>query len=119
MIAIKRIYDPPSPDDGYRVLVDRLWPRGVTRSAASVAHWAKDLAPSPELRKWFSGDTGTWLEFQCRYRIELAAPAKAVALAELVDRANIGTVTLLFAKRDPVENSATVLRDVIAKQIGR
>lgn len=113
MLRLKRIYDPASPDDGYRVLVDRLWPRGVRRETSGIDAWAKELAPSDALRRWFGTDEATYVEFARRYRAELAAPELAAALSELRAKARAGTVTLLYAKRDTVENNAAVLRDVL------
>jgi uncharacterized protein YeaO (DUF488 family) len=113
MIRTKRVYEAPSPEDGYRVLVDRLWPRGLTREAAAIDAWLKDVAPSNELRRWFGGDEAKWQEFSRRYRAELAAPQPAPALADLRAKARSGTVTLLYAKRNENENNAVVLRDVL------
>jgi uncharacterized protein YeaO (DUF488 family) len=111
MFKIKRVYEPPAPDDGYRVLVDRLWPRGLTRKDAAIDAWLKELAPSTELRRWFGGEDASWREFARRYRKELAAPELAASLADLRARARRGAVTLLYAKRDVQENNAVVLRD--------
>ncbi|MEJ1160613.1 DUF488 domain-containing protein [Prosthecomicrobium sp. N25] len=113
MLRVKRVYDPPQPADGYRVLVDRLWPRGLTREAAALDAWMKDLAPSDGLRRWFGEAEGRWPEFAVRYRAELASEAAAGGLAELRSRAREGTVTLLFGKRDAVYNNAEVLRAVL------
>jgi uncharacterized protein YeaO (DUF488 family) len=113
MIRTKRVYEAPSPGDGYRVLVDRLWPRGLTREAAAIDAWLKDVAPSNELRRWFGRDEAKWEEFSQRYRVELAAPELAPALADLRAKARSGTVTLLYAKRNESENNAAVLRDVL------
>ena len=114
MIRIKRVYEPPAPDDGYRVLVDRLWPRGLKREAAHIDAWLKELAPSNELRRWFSGEDATWPEFARRYREELASADKAESLADLKARSRRGMVTFLYAKRDTHENNAVVLRDYLA-----
>lgn len=113
MFALKRVYDPSSPEDGYRVLADRLWPRGLTKEKAALDDWAKSLAPSDALRRWFGQDPGKWEEFVRRYRAELADDAAAPVLADLRRRAKTGRVTLLFAKADPVHNSAAILRDVL------
>jgi uncharacterized protein YeaO (DUF488 family) len=113
MIRIKRVYETPAPDDGYRVLVDRLWPRGLKREDAHIDDWLKELAPSNDLRRWFGGEDARWPEFARRYREELASPEKAEGLADLRKRARGGTVTLLYAKRDTQENNATVLRDYL------
>ena len=113
-IKIKRAYDPPAPADGVRVLVDRLWPRGLKRSEAGVQTWLKEVAPSAELRKWFGHDPARWDEFQQRYRAELTANAALRVLRDLV-RDN-KRVTLLFAARDGEHNNAVVLRDVCRRR---
>ena len=113
MIKTKRVYELPTADDGYRALVDRLWPRGVSREAAAIDEWLKEVAPSNELRRWFGKDEAKWPEFAERYRAELAAPEVAAVLADLRARANKGQVTLLYAKRNEAENNAVVLRDVL------
>ena len=113
MIRIKRVYEPRAPDDGYRVLVDRLWPRGLTRKDAAIDAWLKELAPSAELRRWFASADGSWPVFARRYRKELAVPELAESLAGLRKRARAGAVTLLFAKRDTQQNNAVVLRDYL------
>ena len=108
-IRLKRIYTPPAAEDGARVLVDRLWPRGVAKARAALSLWCKDAAPSTGLRQWFSHDPARWAEFQRRYRAELAA--KDAALAPIRVLAKDGPVTLLFAARDEARNEAVVLRD--------
>jgi uncharacterized protein YeaO (DUF488 family) len=113
-IRIKRAYDPPAPDDGVRVLVDRLWPRGLKRSEARVETWLKEVAPSAELRKWFGHDPARWGEFQRRYRAELVANAALGVLRDLI-RDN-KRVTLLFAARDAEHNNAVVLREVCRRR---
>jgi uncharacterized protein YeaO (DUF488 family) len=118
MIKIKRIYEPPSPDDGYRVLVDRLWPRGVKREAAGIDAWLKALAPSTELWRWFDTGGASWPEFESRYRAELAESSAAADLADLRSRGEKGAVTLLYAKRDERRNNAVVLRDVLLGHAG-
>lgn len=115
---LKRIYDPPDAADGSRVLVDRLWPRGVAKAGASLAAWAKEAAPSAELRKWFHGGEGDWEEFRRRYLRELAANPEATA--SLVDRLRAGeTVTLLYASRDEEHNHAIVLAEHLRAQLAR
>jgi uncharacterized protein YeaO (DUF488 family) len=109
-IRIKRVYDPPGPDDGVRVLVDRLWPRGLKRSEARVETWLKEVAPSAELRKWFAHDPARWDEFQRRYRAELANNAALRVLRDLMRESK--RVTLLFAARDAEHNNAVVLREI-------
>jgi uncharacterized protein YeaO (DUF488 family) len=104
---VKRVYDPPSNEDGVRVLVDRLWPRGLTKASAAVDLWLKDISPSVDLRRWFNHDPSRWTEFTLRYADELEKKKPAVAaLAGAVRR---GRVTLLFGARDPQHNNATAL----------
>ena len=106
-LQVKRVYDPPSNEDGVRVLVDRLWPRGLTKATAAVDLWLKDLTPSVDLRRWFNHDPSRWNEFTQRYAEELEKKKPAVAaLAGAVRR---GRVTLLFGARDPQHNNATAL----------
>ena len=110
-IETRRAYDPPTPDDGCRVLVDRLWPRGLKRESAGVDHWLRELAPSNELRRWFAHDPARWDEFRQRYAGELQAPATTAALAELRSLiAAHAVVTLLYAARDTTCNNAEALR---------
>jgi uncharacterized protein YeaO (DUF488 family) len=111
-VRIKRAYLPPSPDDGVRALVDRLWPRGLRKTEAAVDLWLKDLAPSTELRQWFGHDPRRWEEFCRRYRAELAS--RAEQLDELRAIARRGPLTLVFAARDELHNQAVVLRDVLS-----
>src|SRR5262245_19478328 len=99
MIRVKRVYDTPSEDDGERYLVERLWPRGLTREAAALTGWLKDLAPSPALRRWFGHDVERWYEFQQRYAAELQAADKQPLLRRLAALAQQETVTLVFAAR--------------------
>ncbi len=115
-IALKRVYEPFDPDDGDRILVERLWPRGMTRAGAHLSAWLKDLAPSPELRRWFGHDPGRWEEFRRRYEAELAAPEKRALLLRVADRARNGRVSLVFAARDVEHNAAVVLKDLIERQ---
>lgn len=110
-IVTKRIYAPASPDDGYRVLVDRLRPRGISRQDAAIDEWAKDIAPSTGLRRWFAHDPDRWDEFTVRYRRELGTHTDA--LRELLDRCVTRRLTLLFAARDLRRNHAAVLKDVL------
>ena len=114
-IQIKRAYAPLSPEDGVRVLVDRLWPRGLAKSDAAIDRWMKDLAPSTELRRWFGHDPSRWDEFQRRYRQELAAHLDD--LAPLLDAARRGDVTLVYGARDPRHNQAVVLKQVLDEQL--
>lgn len=110
---VKRIYEPPAADDGFRVLVDRVWPRGVRKDEASLHEWAKALAPSTELRKWFNHDPARWEEFRQRYRQELAAPELAAPLQALRDLAQGGRLTLLYGAKDQEHNQARVLAEVL------
>lgn len=113
MVRIKRAYERPARGDGYRVLVDRLWPRGVAKDALRLDLWAKELAPSTALRRWFGHDPARFGEFASRYQAELrAVPARAL-LADLVGRAARGPVTLVYGARDEEHNGAVVLRDAI------
>ena len=110
-LRLKRAYAPAAPSDGVRILVDRLWPRGVSKDRAALDDWMKDLAPSTELRQWFGHDPARWAEFQRRYRAELAA--QPAALERLRALALTKTVTLVFGARDEQHNEAVVLRDVL------
>lgn len=113
-IRVRRIYEPPLPDDGARVLVDRLWPRGVRKAAAALDLWLRDVAPSAPLRRWFGHDPARWPEFTTRYRAELAElAANTGALEPLRERARAGSLTLLHAARDGVHNHAVVLADCL------
>ena len=114
MFRIKRAYQPPAPDDGVRILVDRLWRRGLTKEAAAIDTWLKDIAPSAELRKWFGHDPQRWPRFQERYREELKAPERLAALERLrAARQESGVVTLLFGAREETHNHAAFLRDLL------
>jgi uncharacterized protein YeaO (DUF488 family) len=110
-IRIKRIYDPPARSDGFRVLVDRVWPRGVRKDDAALDLWMKDVAPSTALRKWFNHDPERWDTFRTRYRAELRDHADA--LQELRAQVKKGVVTLLFGAKDVEHNQAVVLREVL------
>lgn len=118
MVRVRRVYEPPQPQDGLRVLVDRLWPRGLRREAARVDLWARNLAPSDGLRRWFGHDPARWEEFRRRYREELRWAEVQGALDDLAERARQGTVTLLFAARDPHRNNAVVLAEVLRERLG-
>lgn len=111
---IKRIYEEPSEDDGYRVLVDRLWPRGVSKEEARLDEWMQTIAPSPELRKWFDHEPEKFGDFKKRYETELAEKENLVN--ELTEKADGRTVTLLYAARDEVHNHAVVLRDFLERK---
>jgi uncharacterized protein YeaO (DUF488 family) len=110
-IRLKRAYLPPAAEDGVRILVDRLWPRGVSKSDAKIDHWMKELAPSSELRRWFGHDPGRWDEFCRRYEAELAG--KADKIEELRALARRGRLTLVFGARDELHNQAVLLRDLL------
>ncbi len=110
MLHIKRAYEPADAKDGYRVLVERLWPRGVRKTELQLDAWLKDVAPSHELRRWFGHDPARWTEFAARYRRELRKHPAAEALAELVRHASLRTVTLVYGARDETHNGAVVLR---------
>ena len=111
MIELKRAYENSSPDDGFRVLVERLWPRGVSKEAARLDLWLKDIAPSTELRKWYSHDLAKWTEFQKRYRAELNENMSDLNL--LKEKSRGETVTLGYAARDQEHNSALILKKVL------
>lgn len=113
MITLKRAYEAASPDDGVRVLVDGIWPRGVSKAEIAIDRWERDLAPSRDLRKWFGHDPARWAEFHDRYLHELADPAKQPALDRLVDEARRGPVTLVYSARDTEHNQAQVLRELL------
>ncbi len=112
-LRVKRIYQPPSKDDGYRVFVERLWPRGVSRERAALDVWLKEIAPSTELRKWFNHEPAKWPEFMERYRSELDADPSFIG--EILDRLAKGNVTLLYASREEEYNAANALATVIRK----
>jgi len=111
-VSLKRAYEKPSSDDGTRVLVDRLWPRGVRKEKARIDVWLKEVAPSTQLRKWFGHDPEKWPEFQKRYRAELKGSA---ALAELRKLARQGHVTLVYGAKDKDHNDAVVLAKLLRR----
>ena len=112
-VRLKRAYEPPAPSDGYRVLIDRLWPRGVARADARLDEWARELAPSTELRRWFGHDPDRFDEFRRRYLDELVAHDDRVR--ELRRRARNGTLTLVHGARDTEHNDAVVLAELIRR----
>jgi uncharacterized protein YeaO (DUF488 family) len=118
MFRIKRAYAPPTPEDGFRVLVDRLWPRGLSKEAAAIDEWRKDVAPSAELRKWFGHDSKRWATFKTRYREELKTPERSAGLERLraLGREQ-SVVTLLFAARDETHNHAAALLEVLNRRL--
>jgi len=114
-VRLKRAYLPPSPDDGVRVLVDRLWPRGLRKEDAAIDLWLKDGAPSLELRRWFGHDPGRWAEFRRRYEAELTQKQDVVrALAEIARNSDL---TLVYAARDEQHNQALVIRDALNRRL--
>ena len=112
MIRIARIYEPRGKQDGWRVLVDRLWPRGLKKEAAQIDEWMKEIAPSDALRKWFAHKPERWPEFQRRYRAELAKKKELIGRLREFEREH-GTVTLLFGAKDEEHNQAVALRNVL------
>lgn len=111
-MKIKRVYEEPNKEDGMRILVDRLWPRGLTKTKAKVDLWLKDIAPSTELRKWFGHDSEKWKEFTKRYLKELKTKKESVSI--LKEHISNGTVTLLYGAKDEVNNEAIVLKDLLS-----
>ena len=111
-ILIKRIYEAPARSDGTRILVDRLWPRGVPRDEARINAWIKDVAPSDVLRRWYSHDPEKWPEFRARYIVELKNNPAVIELQDMATKSK--TVTLLFAAKDNLRNNATVLREFLS-----
>ncbi|MDN0199004.1 DUF488 family protein [Streptomyces sp. S.PNR 29] len=108
-VRLRRVYEPPEPDDGVRVLVDRLWPRGLAKDAARVDEWPKALTPSTELRRWYHAGEGSYEEFSERYEAELAAPEAAELLEDVRELVRKGPVTLLTASKSPEQSHAAVL----------
>jgi uncharacterized protein YeaO (DUF488 family) len=116
-VRLKRAYEPAAPTDGYRVLIDRLWPRGVSRERAKLDAWEKELAPSPELRQWFGHEPGRFAEFRRRYIDELRSERSR--LTALRRRAREGTLTLVYSARDTEHNDAVVLAEVLRRGLPR
>ena len=116
MIKLKRVYESMGNDDGKKFLVERLWPRGVKKTALANAVWLKDVAPSTELRKWFGHDPKKWEDFQRRYRVELKE--HQAVLGSILEAARRGTVTLLYSSHDTEHNNAVVLRDYLQRKLG-
>jgi uncharacterized protein YeaO (DUF488 family) len=113
MIRLKRVYDPPNDQDGFRILVERLWPRGLSKPRAQIDLWLKDVAPSPALRTWYSHDVSKWTQFQQRYRAELQRNPAVESLRQLLKEKR--TVTFVYASRDEEHNSAVVLKAFMEK----
>ena len=114
-IELKRAYDRAAETDGYRVLVDRIWPRGVTKNDLRIDLWLRDLAPSASLRKWFRHDPAKWDEFKKRYAGELEQ--RSDALAQLVERARAGRITLVFGAKDTEHNNAVALKEYLERRL--
>jgi uncharacterized protein YeaO (DUF488 family) len=114
MIRLKRIYEAPAKEDGCRILVERLWPRGISKEKADIQQWLKEVAPSAELRKWYAHDVTRWKEFKQRYEQELQT--KQTLLKEIKSRAKQGQVTFVYAARDEEHNSALVLKEYLEKR---
>ena len=113
-ISVKRIYDRPEPNDGYRLLVDRIWPRGVSKERAALDAWMPEVAPSAELRRWFAHDVSRWREFKRRYEVELAERRDLVA--DILSLARDRQVTLLFSARDSDHNQAVALAAHLSRE---
>ena len=118
-VHVKRAYEPPSPEDGVRVLTERLWPRGISKERLAVDAWLREIAPSPELRRWYNHEPEKWDEFQQRYRRELQGPRQQELLAELVEKAASGALTLVYGSRDTERNSSIILAEVIKDLLAR
>ena len=117
-VRVGRVYDAPSPEDGRRVLVDRLWPRGVRKDDPRVDEWLRDIAPSTELRRWYGHEPALFEEFARRYEAELAEPAQAGALSALQELAAAGPITLVTATREPAISHLAVLARLLAEPRG-
>jgi uncharacterized protein YeaO (DUF488 family) len=117
MIKLKRAYEPASQEDSYRVLIDRLWPRGIKKSKLPIDDWAKELAPSSELRKSFDHDPAKWKEFRAKYQMELRAKEPREKIESLAQRARKTTVTLVYSARDQEHNDAVVLKEVLDRAV--
>ena len=117
MLRLKRAYEPKAASDGQRILIDRLWPRGLSKRKVAIDDWMKELAPSADLRRWFAHDPRKWVEFQKRYKLELRTQADL--LDKIAKRALRGRVTLIYGARDEAHNDAVVLSAVIRRRISR
>src|SRR5437868_5463048 len=115
MLKLKRAYEPATSSDGHRILVDRLWPRGMSKRRAAIDEWIKDVAPSTQLRRWFGHDPRKWPEFQRRYKRELREQGDL--LRRIAARASRGRVTLVFGARDELHNDAVVLAAVVRQRM--
>jgi uncharacterized protein YeaO (DUF488 family) len=114
MLRVKRVYDTASDEDGFRILVDRIWPRGISKEKADLALWLKDIAPSDQLRKWFSHDQKKWSEFKEKYYQELED--KEHLISEILEKMSSGNVTLLFGAKDEKFNNAIALEEYLAER---
>lgn len=117
-VHIRRAYEPAQADDGYRILVDRLWPRGLSKADLAYDQWCKDLAPSAELRRWFDHQVEKWPEFCKRYRAELHTPEQQARIQEIIRAAKGSRITLIYGAKDQEHNQAVVLAPVIQHFIG-
>lgn len=117
-LFLKRIYDPSSEVDGYRILIDRLWPRGITKEDVKLTHWVKDIAPSHELRKWFGHKPERFAEFRDKYLMELQSnEQQSRAVEQIITLTTNNRVTLLYAAKDPIHNHARVLLEELLRRI--
>jgi uncharacterized protein YeaO (DUF488 family) len=114
IIKLKRVYEAPEPDDGFRILVDRLWPRGLSKNSARIDFWLKEAAPSTELRKWFDHDPSKWTEFRARYFCELDSNSQAID--QLKEHLRHGMVTLVFGAKDHEHNDAVALKKYLESE---
>lgn len=119
MVRLKRAYEPVGPEDGQRILVERLWPRGLHKEQVQLDGWLKDVAPSDALRKWFHHDPDRWAEFEHRYARELESDAARAAVDDLAQRAASETITLVYSAHDTEHNNAVVLKRMIERRLSR
>ena len=115
IILLKRVYESPTPEDGFRVLVDRLWPRGISKEAAAIDLWDKEITPSTPLRKWFAHDGNKWLEFKARYRKEL--DAKPLALTAFIQHLPQGVVTFVYGAKNTQYTHARILKEYVQEKL--
>ncbi len=119
MIRVKRVYDPIDPEDGVRILVDRLWPRGISRERAQIDEWYREIAPSTELRKWFNHREDLWEEFRRKYKAELTQKPRKTLVEKLYFLSQRSNVTLLYSAKDSQHNNAIVLLEVLKERFDR
>ena len=119
MIRTKRMYSEPNPRDGVRILVDRVWPRGISKERARIVEWRKDVAPSTSLRKWFGHNPAKWPKFRRRYRTELSQPGMMDELKKLAHRSHKRTITLVYSAVDEKHNQAVVLKELLDELAGQ